>query len=230
MKKYGKVVPMWCSESGGVGWTFFTDLDETDIRELLPKSFRSPPDYRFSCNNLVYNYVTLLANGVERWFYYSFASMGGANAEQHGYMLEYNGAPKPHALAYAALADRLTGKPFKASVDKGHYVKMYVFSGESGHTAVVFGRYLGGRTLQLTLPQGRKAFTTFNVMGNPVRFPVQDGKLAVPLTEEPIYVEAPAGRSGLKALAACLEGATVRGLEGFEDEWRVKTAEEEDGK
>lgn len=183
MANYGAVKPMWLSESGITSCTFFRDLD---LPELPPLAARPPLDFRSAANELVKVYTTVLSERVMKYMYYCLVPAPKRRAYQDYIMLEHNGAPKPYALAYAALAWLLEDGRYHRRVRAGSAVEAHVFAKGRGSVLVAWASVEAGQSVPLTLRHLPSDAVVRSIMGNSV--PRQS---ALALTVEPLYLVLP---------------------------------------
>jgi len=188
MAKYGAVKPMWLSESGITSTTFFRDLD---LPELPPAPARPPLDFRSAANELVKVYTTMLSERVMKYMYYCLVPAPKRRAYQDYIMLEHNGAPKPYALAYAALAWLLEDGRYHGQARAGDGVEAHVFAKSRGSVLVTWANVEAGQSVPLKLSRLPADAVLRNIMGNPV-----PRRSALALSAEPRYVVLPTTPAG----------------------------------
>lgn len=111
MRKYGKgEKPVWETESGIM-------YPETAYQNILEITQGYQSSGRDATAYLVRNYVHLLASGVSKWFYYSmFPSHRIDRIEATG-MLEWDGSPRPQAVAYGVLSSLIGNGKFSRALN-----------------------------------------------------------------------------------------------------------------
>jgi len=164
-------------------------------KELMPKS-REPwhrvPDVRRQARDMVRSHLIELGSGLRKvfWFYELYSEQGSDARwiirPEGMYAIEYDGAPRPALVAYSVLTEKLeeAGLP-GVEVPLGEKLRCYVFDRRGGSVAAAWYWGDDGRQFALALPPGAE-LTASDMMGNPL--PAE----RLPLTGDPVYIEAPA--------------------------------------
>lgn len=163
--------PIWLTE---FGWTASGGLSEAT-----------------QANYLVRAEVIALANGVERLFWYDLVNdeVDGSHEGNFGLFRRETSVlpfePKPAAMTQGLLIRKVLDKEF-ASSDEVPNAYSYVFG--AGDTATRVAWSTAGATVNYAAT-GPVTVTT--AMGTATTVDPVDGVVAVPLGEEPVYVEGP---------------------------------------
>ncbi|MBM3498213.1 MAG: hypothetical protein FJX74_06035 [Armatimonadetes bacterium] len=197
-ERHGKPqLEIWNTEEG-------TYVPSWYRKEIMPKS-REPwhrvPDVRRQARDMVRSHLIELGAGIRKvfWFYELYSEQGSDARwiirPEGMYAIEWDGAPRPALVAYSVLTEKLEGaEPLGREVDLGEKLHCYVFARGVGSVAAAWSWDAGARQVALKLPD-RPGLRVSDMMGNPV----PNG--AVPLTGDPVYIEAP----GLSAEALAAE-------------------------
>jgi hypothetical protein len=157
--KYSKKknVPVINSECGIIGTTFLRGLDDPS---LPPESKREPMDFRIVAERAVQYFVTTMAEGVERFYYYYHTT--SATPYRDWTTIEVTRTPKPFAVALCMLTWQLDGGKFAQHLELGGPVHAYLFDRNDGGSVAVMWTVDGGEVDM----KCEGAF--FNLMGNPI--------------------------------------------------------------
>ncbi len=168
--------PIWETESGvEQSVPMFTHGDD--------ENFKQGYDDDETVQYVIGKYLTLLQKGVERWFYYSLGSAHRPDRRLGYSLFEWEGSPRPAAIAYGVLSAMLNGTHFSEADEPLEGVKRFGFRGE-------------GRTVNVWLPVSGKTAScvpathdteAFGVMGD-IRHPIacKEGR-GFPLSNGAVY-------------------------------------------
>jgi hypothetical protein len=131
---------------------------------------------------LVRQYVSQLALGVDRFFFYNLFVDGSPEVRQWEGFVEGDGQPRPNVAAYATLSWLLDGATFDHTERPSPDVWLHWFRTPRGRLAIVWART--GTHSEVTIPGAREAW---DLMGAPVRIP-RGGVFEA--TDAPLYVRA----------------------------------------
>ncbi len=188
MRKYGKgsEKPIWESESG----IMYPESAYHNILQVSPGYSLSGKD---AAAYIVRNYVHLLASGVSKWFYYSaFVGHRIDRTDATGFF-EWDGSPRPLAIAYANLSWILGNAGFSRALELPGGVAGAEFRDENRTIKVLWVKgWSGDRKVDIAIPNtdSYSSITVYDLMGNVLRKSQNknmiDTKIVV--TKEPIYV------------------------------------------
>lgn len=184
MRKYGKgsEKPIWESESGIM-------YPESAYRNILQVSPGYPLSGKDAAAYIVRNYVHLLSSGVSKWFYYSaFVGHRIDRNEATGFF-EWDGSPRPLAIAYANLSWILGNAGFNRNLELPGGVAGAEFRDGNRIVNVFWAtEWSGDRKVDFTIPNAESysSMTVYDLMGNVQNKNMINNKIAV--TKEPIYV------------------------------------------
>ncbi|MBM3211809.1 hypothetical protein FJZ33_06310 [Candidatus Poribacteria bacterium] len=191
MEKYGMVKPMWDTELSCRGGSFFDDIT---------KGYAGDPvwtdadwtDGRAAARWLTSIYLTGLANGVERFAYFNGIEPSWSAQCIFGKesFFEYTGSPRPIAVANATMARFLTGMKFWEQVIIGRNIRCYIFKNDEHLLVVLWGIGMKNNSKQLQLNILNEKLEIFSIVGSRIHASVSNGKTAIPLSADPIYVVA----------------------------------------
>jgi hypothetical protein len=182
-KKYGGRAekPIWETESG----VMYPETNYQNIKEIV-SGYALPADEGPAF--LVRNYIHLLSSGVEKWFYYHmFVSRQSDRREGTGFF-EWDGSPRPLAVAYAVLSNIIDGCVFTKSIQNDDGVAGAVFENDFKRVTLLWRK--GAFSLPtLNFPlKFKNKMKLVDIMGNE-RNPIkQDGQLLIPLSKNPVYL------------------------------------------
>lgn len=173
-KHANKPVPMTLSEGGMSQTTFLRGLD---FPELPPPEKRKPLNFRQAAARMVQFSTTLLADGVEHWFYYFHTEIGPGNAYDFYATLEITRVPRPGIIAMGFLIRQLDGGTFVGEKELPGRLRAYVFRRNDGQSVAVLWTT---DEAEVDVAYSGKAI---DIMGNPI-----EHKDAVRVTSEPLYL------------------------------------------
>ncbi len=187
VKEFGATERVWHSEQGtgadGIGYIALGQSEE-------------------GCAvNLVQAYLSALATGVEKFFWFS-----AQTSPAYGWaVFRENYVPRPRLVALNGLARLLDGRQVTGRMELGDgQVACMLLDGEAGAAAAL---WCPRELVSVTLPGG-KAITTADMLANPMALTGAAGKLAVDLAPgRPVYLIAAA--MSAEQLAGLLREATL---------------------
>jgi hypothetical protein len=212
-----KDVPIWNTEASVPTTSFF---DQCRAERMEPEARYH---FRNACYELVRMYMENIANGVTRVFHYhqadpwrfrAFAKPRVLKNSPLGTgMWDEGRALKPIAAAHAALAHAIRGARYKERLSSGAR-RVFIFEGKGRAVAVQYAEFrsfLRREKLRLALPPGVKsdAFTVIDFMGNESRPVVEDGRIVLPLSCEPVYLVCRRDRAA-SVLAGMYKGSMAK--------------------
>jgi hypothetical protein len=175
MQEYGKVVPIWESESG----LLQPESGYSDIH-YVSNIYKTPvgvaPGY------FVRNMAYLLSLGVEKWFYYGMFTSNRIDFNGSTSIFEWDGSPRPLAAAYAVMAHLLSDAKFTRSYTPTPGVTSILFKSGNDSIEVVWAQKKEARVSVDNWNKGDVKF--LNLMGNEVS--PTSGSILVGLN--PIYI------------------------------------------
>lgn len=177
----GEARPIWNTEGG----ILFTETKYRNIHEVT-RDFALPADE--GPVYLVRNYVRLLASGVEKlFFYHLFASHQSDRREGAGFF-EWDGSPRPLAVAYAVLTNMLEGCTFSGYKADNSELTHAVFASEHKKVSVLWRNTKEtGRSNPLAVEK-TPAARVLDIMGNSCAEREENGVRVVYLTSYPVYL------------------------------------------
>ena len=183
-QKTDRKVAIWETESG----VMFPETSYVDLLEVSP-SYPIPADEAVAY--MIRNYVHLLSSGVEKWFYYSMTTSHRIDRREATGFFEWDGAPRPLAVAYAVLSNNLSDLVYSSSYDVNKSVVAKKFSGKNRDLLVVSAKLWKNdeaHTIAVTLSGLYSSYKVLNAMGNEVEFSVSNNSLEFDVGREPLYV------------------------------------------
>ena len=171
MRAAGKVLPIINSEGG-----FSNPGTCLSSRPCDQNTVASPDMARW----LVRQYVSQLALGVGRFFFYNFFVDGSPVVRQWQGFVEGDGQPRPNVAAYAAMTWLLDGAEFLRTERPAEDCWKHVFGTTRGRLSIYWAR----TDTRRHLPVGPAA-RVWDLMGAP-KTTAPDGSLLV--TDAPVYV------------------------------------------
>jgi hypothetical protein len=166
-----KNIPLMNSECGIATTTFLRGLD---FSSLPPESKREPMNYRLGAERIVQYFVTTMAEGVERWYYY-YHTLGETYSGWS--TIELTKTPKPFAVALCMLAWQLDGGNYICNKELKGPIYAYLFDRKDGSSVAVLWTEDEG-VMEMKSPG-----TYFDLMGNPV-----ENTGTVRVTDAPMYL------------------------------------------
>jgi len=190
MEKYGPVRPMWNTEGGLVAETARRLLHEGNACARPPLS---PVE---AASRITRVYVTTLAEGVDKFFYYYVGYPEGgvdrfSKIYRYTIMMDPDGAAKPHAVAHAVLAWILRGARYVGRADRGGGIRCHVFDARGRGVAVAWASLLKGqRPIRVAVPLSDGQVDLLSVVGSPIPQQRDGGRLLLDLSNVPVYIKA----------------------------------------
>ncbi len=157
---------------------------------------------------LVRSYILAFAAGIDKVFWYNFVN-DGMNKEvlEYGVLNREDFTPKVAYPAYVAMVERLSNREFSRQVKTPEPLRIYIFHGDSAALAVVWSLNANG-SLYVSLPADKVRL--YDMMGNSLKMEQVDrATFAVPLSPEPVYMEAEIDK---ETFATSLDESEVRGI------------------
>lgn len=185
MRKYGKggQKPIWESESG----MMFPGTAYGNLLQVGP-GYRSPEN---AAAYLVRNYVHLLSSGVDKWFYYSmFTSHRSDRLEATG-LFEWDGSPRPAAVAYAQLAWTLSNTRFSRVLSLPTGLQGAEFIGQDKAVQIVWTRDHPKNShfpVLISNPGPYSEVVVYDMMGVALKRERNVSAIRVEAMREPVYV------------------------------------------
>lgn len=185
MSKFGKgrQKPIWETESG----IMFPGTAYGNLLQVGP-GYRSPEN---TAAYVVRNYVHLLSSGVDKWFYYSmFTSHRSDRAEATGFF-EWDGSPRPAAVAYAQLAWTLTGTRFNRVLTLPIDLQGSEFIGPDKVVQIVWNRGSPKKSPLPVLIQNPGSYSevvVYDMMGVALKSEQNVSSIRLETIQEPVYI------------------------------------------
>jgi len=184
MDEYGNgapLKPVWETESG----LMQTATNYGNIEEFSIDFQSSPKD---AAAYLVRNYTHLLASGVEKWFYYNgFVSSRIDRREAAGFF-EWDGSPRPLAVAYAVLSNIIGCSDFKEYVETNPHVAETIFEGPGKRVAIIWGKEENAAADFSLDANDAYTYEVFDLMGKKLVFDFENSKIPLPQGGIPVYI------------------------------------------
>lgn len=186
MRKYSKGTekPIWETESGIM-------YPETSYRNIL----QVWPGYRGSAQEasayVVRNYVHLLASGVAKWFYYDMFTANRIDRTDATGLFEWDGSPRPPALAYANLAWIIGTAKYSRALQLGDAIDGEEFVDTNRAIDVVWTKdWSDSKKIAVTVPANTSfpRCTVYDIMGNVLDKIENKNKINVVAGKDPVYV------------------------------------------
>ena len=175
------VKEIWETESG----IMYPATCYTDIREVSPGYAVSGME---GALYLVRNYIHLLSHGVKKWFYYHLFVSRQADRREGAGFFEWDGSPRPLAIAHAVLAKTISGCEFTENVQIGEFARGAVFANKSRKVTVVWQKKLfPDKPFFLPVPDSGNV-EIFDIMGNRLAPVEKNGVFTVPILGYPVYI------------------------------------------
>ena len=171
MRAAGREVPILNSEGG-----FAEPGTATTYRPCESATIPSDRMARW----LVRQYVSQIALGADRFFFYNFFVDGSPVTAMWEGFVEGDGQPRPNVAAYATMTWLLDGATFVRTDRPNADTWLHRFATPRGPLVVAWAR--SGTATPLSFPGAREAW---DLMGAPVRLR-SDGSLTV--SDAPVYV------------------------------------------
>ncbi len=185
MRKYGKgrQKPIWETESG----IMFPGSAYGNLLQVGP-GYRTPED---AATYLVRNYIHLLSSGVEKWFYYSMVSSHRIDRAEATGFFEWDGSPRPAAVAYAQLAWALSNTRFSRVLSLPTGLQGAEFIGPDRAVQIVWDRDRPKNSplpVLIRNPGSYSEVVVYDMMGAVLERERNVSAIRVAMTQEPVYV------------------------------------------
>jgi hypothetical protein len=184
-------VRSWASHDGDRRPVFDTENSAHSANELFCGSCEGlqftgwmPPDE--AAARMSKSLVRSLAGGTKTYFYYWMVSHDAY--ERHGSFLNYDGALRSPAVAFATTAWLLKDRLPAGRLAVGEGIEAYQFQGKDG-TSAMAALWSDGEGRSVKFPRAR-GIRILDMFGNPVAVGKNDGAAAVTLSAFPVYLEA----------------------------------------
>lgn len=186
MRRYGKgkLKPIWETESG----LQYAATGFSNAMQPVP-GIATPAEKAVAY--LVRNYVHLLSSGVERWFYYSMLGNERIDRSDFTGFFEWDGSPRPLAIAYANLAWVLGSAQFTRAVMTDADIEGAEFRDGTRTVLVLWKRAWGEgakSSTSIPTPDTYRTVTVYDAMGTTLRTQRNSGTLGLALDTTPVYV------------------------------------------
>lgn len=185
MRNYGngKEKPIWESESG----IMHPSTNYQNILEVSPGYSMSAAD---SVAYLIRNYAYLLASGVSKWFYYSMFTSHQIDRNDATGFFEWDGSPRPMALAYANLVNMIDGKQYSRTLEFGKDILGEEFKNAGGVVDILWvkGWKKNRASLTLPAPPSYASAVAYDAMGNVIGRATALNEISLIVTKSPVYV------------------------------------------
>ena len=124
---------------------------------------------------------------VERLFIYDFQNDGTdpMDNESNFGLIRLDNTPKAAYAAHNTMVRMIERKRFARAVEAGKDVICYEFAGDKGKTLAAWPK---SQAATLSLGTTSKELKLTDLMGNESSVKAADGRLTIPLTEEPIFI------------------------------------------
>jgi len=182
--KLGRTIPIWETESG----IMYPETNYSNLKEISP-SYAVPADEAVAY--LIRNYIHLIASGVDKWFYYSMFTSHRIDRREATGFFEWDGAPRPLAVAYAVLSKNLSGLNYSGLYNINKLVIATKFSGKKRDLLVVSTKlWKSGVFHKVAIDMNNlySSYKVFNAMGNEIDFIMNENSLEFEASREPVYV------------------------------------------
>lgn len=139
---------------------------------------------------VVRNYISWLASGVERWFYYHMFFPDRTDRTTFAGFFHWDRSPKPLAIGYAIVSSMLTGADFVGMVEGAGAIVGAVFASDKRRiTAYWVKEWSDESRHRFELVHDPRAQTTtiIDAMGVEVTHIEKDSKVSVEVGRAPIY-------------------------------------------
>ena len=186
LRKYGKGIekPIWETESG----IKYTQSEYSNILQIIPGY---PVPGEDAAVYLVRNYVHLLSSGVSKWFYYNMFNSHRIDRSEGTGFLEWDGSPRPLAIAYANLTWVIGNAKYNHALSLGDAVTGEEFTNENSVIDVIWAKgWSGQNTTQVSVqnPGTYARAEVYDMMGGKSRSEVNQNVIDVIASKTPVYV------------------------------------------
>ena len=185
MRNYGKGIekPIWETESG----IMHPATSYKNIKEVSSGYAMSADD---AVAYLIRNYVYLIASGVSKWFYYSMFTSHRTDRNDATGFFEWDGSPRPMALAYANLVSMIGNAKYDRTLEFGNDILGEEFTNADGIVYVLWTRGWKKKSVNLTLPPPNPYLSAivYDAMGNVIERAAAGVGVSLVVTKSPLYV------------------------------------------
>jgi len=186
LRQYGKGIekPIWETESG----IKYTQSEYSNILQIIPGY---PVPGEDAAVYLVRNYVHLLSSGVSKWFYYNMFNSHRIDRSEGTGFLEWDGSPRPLAIAYANLTWVIGNAKYNHALSLGDAVTGEEFTNENSVIDVIWAKgWSGQNTTQVSVqnPGTYARAEVYDMMGGKSRSEVNQNVIDVIASKTPVYV------------------------------------------
>lgn len=186
MHRYGEgEKPIWNTE-GGIRYP------ATAYRNILQLVAGFPVAGHEAAAYAVRNYVDLLANGVAKWFWYHMSVPSRVDRSDEAGIYEWDGSPRPLAVAYGVLSRFLDSAEFVRSIEPASGTTGAEFKAGARRVDIIWAKQWGGGSV-IEVPISKQADLTrvraYDLMGRLIRQTPGSKDLKVSASWEPVYVE-----------------------------------------
>jgi hypothetical protein len=185
MQNYGngKEKPIWESESGIMN-------PATSYKNSLEVTSGYAMSADDSVAYLIRNYVYLLASGVSKWFYYSMFTSHRTDMNDATGFFEWDGSPRPMAVAYANLAGLIGNAKYNRTLEFGKDILGEEFTNADGVVDILWTRGWNNKRVTLTLPVPHPYVSAivYDAMGNVIGRTAAGREINLIVTKSPLYV------------------------------------------
>ena len=174
------------NKNGGSGKKIFITEIGWSTYEENKNSFLS---LKNQANFLVRGYVIALSNAaVDKVFLHCFKNQGSDPEafEQNFGIINNDFTPRPAAIAYANMIDRIEGLRYSGRLDLRDPLRGYIFENENKRVFILWS--LEGKR-SLGLPVKSKTVEIVDLMGNSKKAEPKKLRVRLDLTESPIFLE-----------------------------------------
>ena len=163
-------------------------MPETTYANLLEVAASYATPASDIANYIVRNYVVAPAAGIQKFFYYSFGSSHQINRRECSGFLEWDGVPRPSAVAYAVCAWILEDAVFAKKLTLGEGAAAYQFTKKNEKIVVLWALKNGKKEIVKlpVLPDSRVRI--FNIIGNEIKINKAGDILNLTVDYYPLYV------------------------------------------
>ncbi len=186
VRKYGKgsEKPIWESESG----IAYPETNYLNILEISPGYNSASQD---AVAYVVRNHVHLIASGVSKWFYYSMVSSHRIDRNEDTGFFEWDGSPRPLAVAYANMSWVLGAAKYSHPLHLGAEINGEEFRDVGRIIDVIWAKeWSGDHKIPATIPtrESFPRYIVYDAMGNIVKMIANKKNINFVVGKEPIYV------------------------------------------
>jgi len=186
MREHGELKPVWETESG----VRFIESEYDYFPDITGGYHSSATEV---AAYIVRNYVHLIENGVERWFYYGAISSGRPDRTEFTGLFEWDASPRPAAVAYAVMSNLIGHAEYKKSWRAGSDVHAVRFNSNSNSEVidiVWLNDWVIGRTVstEIKAPGDCSLLEVSDLMGRVIQPRHEAGVAVVAASITPLYI------------------------------------------